>query len=378
MIKSYEAFSKKLHDSLLNKEEGLKYFDTYPYEPEELRRRKEFGLRVEYPYEPENVQIVERPAVLESGGSTMDDARKTLPAHTAVIGTSQTAPGQSNQTTLPGPKPTDTQNPQQDLHPNTDAVTPLVGAVAQEIKRDDIPVVRDERSSHSSPKTQLLDTSVGPKLPVQHRLSDLELTPKMDAEIKRFWKGLWAINDSQRSIVDSMRSLTIKFANEISKNQELVLTSAFNAIEAATTMFRVVLDFMYDRMTMEEWEQIRRGDDSVQFDDLPFYKDFRRWIFPIQVVSEIFQESLSEASAEIPNDKKLPSWTAVMDFFEWKAGYNFEKCLSDCAVIRREMISDEEGPNIDRSELVERDPGARTRLDQMIEHRKLFRPTGLS
>lgn len=296
MINSYEALSKKLQE-LDNKEERLNYFEKYPYESEDFHRRKERELLI----------------ARGSDDSTLAKAREALFGHSEP-GTSQAAPAQLYPTAIPGAWPSD------DVQ---------------------VPVVQDELPSNSSSKAQLLDTSVDPKLPVQDRMSDLELTPEVDAEIKKFRERIMAVIDDQWSSVDSMRSLTIKFANKISKTQESVLTSAFNTLEAATTTSRVRLDFTVSRITKEEWENMNsQADGSGHLEHLPPDEYFKRRILPIHVALGMLHESLSEASAETPNDQELPSWTAVMEFFEWKAGYAFESCLSDCAVILSEMSPD--------------------------------------
>ena len=295
MTKAYEALSKSLHKSLDNKEERLKYFDTYPYEPEEFYKRKERGL-----------------AMIEgSEGSTLANAREVLFGPSVEVGNSQATLAQSNQNNMPGAWPS-----------------------------DEIPVVQDERPSYTSPKTQLPEASVDRKLPAQNQMSDLRLKPRVEAEVKRVSKAMFEINDNQRSAVDSMRSLTFKFANEISQNQESVLTSAFNTLEATTSMLRAMWVDLFEHFTESEWEDmIKQEGKSGHLDDSPL-NDFKRDIFPIHLASKILQESLSEASAETPKDQELPSWTAVMDFFEWRAGYAFERCLSDCAVISSEKIPD--------------------------------------
>ena len=289
MTKSYEAFSKKLHDSFDNKEELLKYFDTYPDEPEFFHRRKDRAL----------------PITRGSDDPTLAKAREALFNRYSEQGTSQETPAQLYPTAVPGARPGD------------DVL---------------VPVVQDEILSNSNSKAQLLDTSVDPKLPVQDQMLDLELSSKLDAEIKKIRERMMAVIDGQRSSVDSMRSLTIKFANEISETQESILMSIFDTLEAATTMFRAVLDFRIDHTTRREWENM--------LDDSPPDISLKHHISPIHGVSEMLQESFSEASAETPNDQAFPSWTAVMEFFEWKAGYAFEGCLSDCAVILSEMSPD--------------------------------------
>ena len=323
MIRAYEAFSKKLHDSLHNKEDGLKYFDTYPYEPEVFYRMKELKL----------------PTATGSGSSTMDEAREALWGPTAELGTSQTTPRKLNRTASPGVKPSDGQTRQQDLQPGSAAVIPRVGNYKQDTKSYDIQLGQEERPSRSSSETRLVEPSMDPKLAVQDQVLEPELTSEIRAEWERFWERAFEINDDQRSAVDSMRSLISKFANEISKNQETVMTSAFDTLGAATTISRAGLDFMYDQFKTSG--NITIGvDDIPQSDESSHPGNLRRYISPVFVASEILQESLSEASAEISTDQEIPSWTAVTDFFEWKAGYAFEKCLSDCAVIISDMIRD--------------------------------------
>ena len=373
MTRSYEAFSKKLHDSLQNKEEGLKYFDTYPYEPEEFYRRQELGLPIERPggsimynvpigrpYETEDNQKSTEPGLpvaMGSNSSTMDEARRAHFGKKTETRASQTIPKQLNQASLPTAKPPDTQKQQQKLQPENIVVTPSVGTVMQDNNIKNNPVVQDKQPSHSSPKTQSVELGVDPKLPIQDRISNLGLSPKMDADLKRYWEGLFTINEGQRSSVDFIRSLTIKFAKDISKNQESTLSSAFNTLEVATTIIGATLDFYFDRSTEKDWKvmieqvdgrtekdwevTIGQVDRLIHLEDLPFHASLGRLIFPILMASEILQESLSEASAEMPNDQELPSWTAVMEFFEYKAGYAFERCLSDYAVSISEMVPDE-------------------------------------
>ncbi|KAL8792356.1 MAG: hypothetical protein Q9195_005059 [Heterodermia aff. obscurata] len=264
MIRSYEALSKMLLDSRDSKEEGLKYFATYPHELEDLHKRKEREL----------------PNTIGSDGSTLDSAE---------LATSQANLTQLNHTAMPGAWP-----------------------------NDDIPTVRDERPWYSS--------------------------PNIDAQIERFKDKLFAFSDDQQSAVHSMRSLTTKFANEISKSQQSVLTSALNSLEASTTMSRIGFEFMCDHMPRGEWETMIEeiGDVGLMDDAGPPNSNLRRYIYPILVTSKILQESLSEASAETPNEQEFPNWTAVMEFFEWRAGYAFDKCLNDCAANIAESIPETE------------------------------------
>ena len=287
MTRSYEAFSKKLHDGLKNKDERLKYFDTYPDKTELFYRTKER----------------ERSVAMGSDYPTPAKARESFFGRSPERGTSQTTPAQLDQTAMPGAWPS-----------------------------DDTAGVPAERRSYPDSETRLLESSVDAKPPEQNQMSDLEFVPEMDAEFRRFPESCFVINDDQLRTVDSIRSLTTQFASEMIKNQDSVLTSALNSIEAAIRISRAELDFILDHIPKQEWESMKEEERDLRtFENMQPSSITRPDFFPIHVTFRILQESVSEASAKNPTDQELPSWTAVMEFFEWRAGYAFDQCLSDCA-----------------------------------------------
>lgn len=294
MTRSYEVFSKKLHDELKNKDERLKYFDTYPHEPEIFYRMTEH----------------ERSIYKVSYYPTPAEVQKSFFNRSPKLGASKTTPAQLDQIAVPGAGPS-----------------------------DDIPGVPAERRSYPGSETQLLESSVDPKPPGQDQISDLELITEMDADFRRFRESLHTFNDDQLRTVDSIRTLTTKFASEMSKKQGYVLTSALNSIEAATKMTGASMDIFFDHMPKKDWENMNEEERDVgTFDNMPPSSVIGAHIFPIHMTFRILQESFSEASAEKAKDEELPSWTAVMEFFEWKAGYAFDQCLSDCAANLSDMV----------------------------------------
>ena len=161
-------------------------------------------------------------------------------------------------------------------------------------------------------------------------LSDVDLAKCIELN-KSFQSRFLGILDQHLGIVDSIRIIMADFDAQIDQGQKESLKSACRKSEDALASCRSHIDIAFTEEMITQWKHEPSWDSSQQEFDLEL-KEMLRMFEAMRVTLQTLQESISEASAGNSADQSVPSWTAVLENFEWKAGYPFDQCWHDCAM----------------------------------------------
>lgn len=184
-------------------------------------------------------------------------------------------------------------------------------------------------------KAQSTVTSTNTQTSTGNRISEDDLT-LLTAFGNKFKKMMVDEADKHFGFVKSIQSTTSALVEQIGQDAAFTLDQKFDILDSAHALFRKRVDDKISELINVFPEQVLS---NVPNDDELYETEaeLKRAFHPLEVVYRILTDAVSEASAEKLADEVLPSWQAVTEFFEWKAGYSFDDCLSDCVIICSEI-----------------------------------------
>lgn len=299
LTRSHEVLSKHLQDAKTNREERLRYFDTYPDDPDFYHH-----------------------AVRRQGAEYLSDLAERR-ARYAEIDKLESQKPQHTQERLPVQLP-----------------EPLSGGPATTGRHESSKVRQDVQStkvqSVNELKAQSTEDSTNAQASTQNKISEEDLARLIDFA-NEFKKKIVDVTDEQFGFAKSIQSTVSALTEQVGQDPASTLDFNLNILGSAHTMFRSELD---DKITEAIKLSQEKGlsEDPTEAELLQMEAELKQQFLPLQVVSRILTDAVSDASAEKPGEEVLPSWKAVTEFFEWKAGYSFDDCLADCAVLCSEII----------------------------------------
>ena len=360
-----ERFRNKLEELEEDRSVHLSYFDTYPWPPEEYHLRQKTGNP--FPREPHEYarlhgnfrstprtapdRLFDQPLVapgastLVSKGSQQQAAQEKqsstvyqtqadlnraqlfglAPIKRSLRPVEQGVDSQpSKERSMDDASPTAAQDeaPLQSLEmKRTSSVDNTQYNTIHE-ERDKSPLVSDATTSES------LSPAVLTEMEISRRITGLE----------SIFQAIHEFSEQSLEALQRIRFILGSYSEQLGDSASALVACAF--IEAC-------VHHIGWQNNEPEWRDMAKQDlmrqssltdyDSELAEILHELKDaFQLQV--LKIVLDILRESLSEAEAEEHNKPPRPQWPSVMEFFEWKAGYTLQECLSDCANIWSERF----------------------------------------
>ena len=302
-----------------NREEGLKYFDTYPLEPKEYYSRK---------------------ALLENkshGAEKSESGNRKAPSEDLQI--RGTTPAWKLQGEWDAPVSNDSIFQASEHRLNSEN-----SPNSRELQKAG-PATQDTREFDDSSHTAMMTSPASEGFARYKRQSKTELSDEDLAKCIELNKSLqsqyFRFLDQHLGIVDSIRFIIADFDAQIEHSQKERLKSACRKSENVLASFRSHIDVAFTEEMITAWKH-EPSWDSCQQD---FDRDINELLGKFEamhVTLQTIRESITEASTGNSANQSVPSWTAVLENFEWKAGYPFDQCWHDCATEYLKSIGAEE------------------------------------
>ena len=352
-------FEKALEDAKVRRVESLAYYDTYPYDPEHYHARMTAGHRL--PREPsEHADLLAlEPSLtreqLSGLGHTLQIASSQVPQTTRkeVLPPPAIDPETARQARqqLFGSTPVQLNPPTQKQgviessrlqtqQPSSPVVTPL--PFVADRRTEDEPVIDTEDFTQGlSPlaeesRSKSLGRGGDSEITREGKLSDMDVAKK-DGLFKRLREHVSETTNQGHRSVRAIRSFILHFSKQITTSAagdhdpKSILLNACDTMEVSLTHLHREFDLHLSEIVEYEFREMLSNSTSDEDSTAQMLAHFQDFTPPLNLILKILNDSKSEASSEMSQDQALPEWNVIMEYFEWKAGYSFQECLSDCA-----------------------------------------------
>ena len=360
-----ERFRNKLEELERDRSTHLSYFDTYPWPPEEYHARQKTenpATRESHEYAKLHGNTRSTPRIAPDGPSDCSPMSPDVSSSVSNASQQQAAQERRSSTGSPtqadldraelfglapikrSPRPIKEHIKSQpskekfvyDASPTAEhKEAPIRSLEKQRISSEDN--TRNDAPHAEGGNSPLVNEATTSKNLLPIVLTEMEISQR-EAALESINQACHTFSEQSLKALQRIRSILGSYSEQLGDSTSALVTCEF--IEAIVTKFEEEIN------TPEFWDMTKQDlmnkSISTNFDNqiAGILSEFRNafTLEILKIVLDILRESLSEAEAEEHNISARPQWAIIMEFFEWKAGYTLQDCLSDCANIWSERF----------------------------------------